>query len=115
MTDTLTPNDVALRLADLSRKLHVCQGELVEADEKAVRARARYEVAYARAFLNAEAANAESRKQIAVLETETAKLDAEIADAQVRALKTRLAVLRDQVDIGRSLGAAVRSEWAATA
>ncbi len=72
-------------------------------------------MAYARAFLKAEASNAETRKQIAVLETADVKLDAEIADAQVRALKTRLAVLRDQVDIGRSLGAAVRSEWAATA
>jgi hypothetical protein len=50
-----------------------------------------------------------------VLEAADSKLDAEIADQQVRALKTRLAVLRDQVDIGRSLGAAVRSEWAATA
>lgn len=115
MTDTLTPNEVALRLADLSRKLHACQSELVAADEKAVRSRQRYEVTFARAFLNAEASNAETRKQIAVLEAADSKLDAEIADQQVRALKTRLAVLRDQVDIGRSLGAAVRSEWAATA
>lgn len=114
MTD-LSPNAVALRLAELSRMLDGCRTELVQADDDAVRTRQRYEVTYARAFLKAEASNAETRKQIAVLDAADAKLDAEIADAKVRALKTRLSVLRDQVDIGRSLGAAVRSEWAATA
>lgn len=110
----LTPNAVALRLAELSRLLDACRSELVDADEKAVRARQRYEVTYAKAFLSAEASNAETRKQMAVLQAADAKLDAEIADHLVRSLKTRLTVLRDQVDVGRSLGAAARSEWAAT-
>lgn len=110
----MTPNDVVLRLSDLSRLLSSAQGELVAADEQAVRARQRYEVAYARAILDADAGNAECRKAIAVLATEAAKLDAEIADQQVRGLRTRLSVLRDQVEIGRSLSAALRSEWAAT-
>lgn len=110
----LTPNAVALRLAELSRMLDTCRNELVQADEEAVRARQRYEVTYAKEFLSAEASNAETRKQIAVLGAAAHKFDAEIADQKVRALKTRLSVLRDQVDVGRSLGAAVRSEWAAT-
>jgi hypothetical protein len=110
----LTPTQVTLRLAELSRMLDVAQAELVRADESAVRARQRYEVEYARAILSADAGNAEQRKASAVLATEKARLDAEIADQQVRALRTRLAVLRDQVEIGRSLGASLRSEWAAT-
>jgi hypothetical protein len=110
----LTPNQVVLRLAELSRLLDGAQSELVRADEAAVRARQRHEVAYARAILTADAGNAEQRKATALLATETIRLDAEIADQIVRGLRTRLAVLRDQVEIGRSLSAAVRSEWAAT-
>lgn len=111
---TLTPNQVVVRLSELSRLLDTAQGELVRADEAAVRSRQRYEVAYSRAILTAEAGNAEQRKATAVLATASEHLDAEIADQQVRGLRTRLSVLRDQVEIGRSLSAALRSEWAAT-
>lgn len=114
MPDVLTPQNVVVRLAEISRYLAVCQTELASADENAVRSRQRYEVAYSRAFLNAEASNAEGRKCLAVVATQNEKLDAEIADQQVRALRVRIAVLRDQVEIGRSLSAALRSEWAAT-
>lgn len=114
VSESPTPTQVAFRLADLSRKLEAAQIELVALDEKAVRARQRYEVTFARAFLSAEASNAESRKQLAVLACQDEKLDAEIADAQVRGLRSRLQVLRDQVHVGQSLGAALRSEWNAS-
>ena len=103
-----------MRLAQISRLLDTTQLELANADEKAVRARQRYEVAYSKSLLTVEAANADSRKARATLETQAEKMDAEIADQQVRALRSRLSVLRDQVEIGRSLSAALRSEWAAT-
>lgn len=103
-----------MRLAQISRQLDTAQVELANADEAAVRARQRYEVAFSRAILTVEASNADTRKARATLDTETQKLDAEIADQQVRALRTRIAVLRDQVEIGRSLSAALRSEWAVT-
>lgn len=114
MADLPTPTQVALGLADLARLLDVTQVELVHADERAVRARHRHEVGYAKAFLNADASNADGRKCMAVIATEVEKLDAEIADLQVRSLRTKLQVLRDRVHIGQSMGAAVRSEWAAT-
>jgi uncharacterized protein YhaN len=113
--DKLNPQDVVLRLAQISRLLDACQAELAQLDEDAVRTRQRYEVAYSRAILSVEAANAESRKARATLDTEALKLDAEIADQKVRACRSRLSVLRDQVEIGRSLSAALRSEWAVTA
>jgi uncharacterized protein YlxW (UPF0749 family) len=109
----LSPNQIVTRLAELSRLLDAAQSEMVTADEAAVRARQRYELAYARAVLKAEAGNAEQRKAQATLATETEKLDVEVADLAVRSLKSRLSVLRDQVEIGRSLSAAVRSEWSA--
>jgi hypothetical protein len=110
----LTPNQVVTRLTELSRLLDAAQAELVRADEASVRARQRFEVSFSKAILTAAAGNAEQRKATAVLATETEKLDTEIADQIVRGLRTRLSVLRDQVEIGRSLSAALRSEWAAT-
>lgn len=115
LTERLNPADVVMRLAQISRQLDAAQTELANADEAAVRSRQRYEVAYSRAILTVEASNADTRKARATLDTETQKLDAEIADQQVRALRVRIAVLRDQVEIGRSLSAALRSEWAVTA
>jgi len=114
LTERLNPQEVVLRLAQISRQLDAAQVELANADEAAVRARQRYEVAYSKALLTVEASNSDSRKAKATLDTATLKLDAEIADQQVRALRSRLSVLRDQVEIGRSLSAALRSEWAVT-
>jgi limonene-1,2-epoxide hydrolase len=109
---TPTVNDVILTLAQLGRDLDNKQNEISRLDEAAVRARSRFEVAYARAFI--AAAGAEGlRKQTAVLDTETAKLDAEIADQVLRAARESIRVLRDRLDIGRSLNSAIKSEWAA--
>ena len=115
LRERLNPNDVVLRLAEISRLLDGCQAELSSLDEDAVRIRQRYEVAYSRAILTVEASNAESRKAKATLDTETLKLEAEIADQKVRACRSRLSVLRDQIEVGRSLSAALRAEWAVTA
>lgn len=110
--NTPTTNDVILTLAQLGRDLDAKQAEIARLDELAVRAKSRYEVAYARAFI--AAAGAEGlRKQTAVLETETAKLDVEIADQVLRAARESIRVLRDRLDIGRSLNSAIRSEWQA--
>ncbi len=114
MSSTLTPQTVVLRLAELSRSLDLVQGELERAEDEAVRARHRYEVSEAKAYLNTDASNAETRKRMALLEVAKEKLDAEIADVTARKLKSRIQVLRDQVHIGQSIGAAKRSEWAAT-
>lgn len=113
LAEKLNPQQVVMRLAEISRALDTAQVELANADEAAVRSRQRYELAYSRAILTVEASNAETRKARATLDTETQKLDAEISDQQVRALRVRIAILRDQVEIGRSLSAALRSEWAA--
>ena len=109
---TPTVNDVILTLAQLGRDLDNKQNEISRLDEAAVRARSRFEVAYARAFIAATGAEG-LRKQTAILETETQKLDAEIADQVLRAARESIRVLRDRLDIGRSLNSAIKSEWAA--
>ena len=110
--NTPTVNEVILTLAQLGRDLDNKQDEIARLDEEAVRARARFEVSFARAFIQASGAEG-LRKQTAVLETEAAKLDAEIADQKLRAAREAIRVLRDRLDIGRSLNSAIKSEWSA--
>lgn len=109
---TPTTNDVVLMLAQLGRELDNKQHEISRLDEDAVKAKARYEVSFARSFIAATGAEG-LRKQTAVLETELQKLDMEIADQKLRAAREAIRVLRDRLDIGRSLNSAIRSEWAA--
>lgn len=99
-------------LAQLGRYLDNKQHEIARLDEDAVRAKARYEVSFARSFIGATGAEG-LRKQTAVLETELQKLDMDIADQKLRAAREAIRVLRDRLDIGRSLNSAIRSEWAA--
>jgi hypothetical protein len=42
-------------------------------------------------------------------------LDAEIAEQQVRACRERIRTIRDQIEVGRSLNSAIKSEWSAGA
>jgi tRNA/tmRNA/rRNA uracil-C5-methylase (TrmA/RlmC/RlmD family) len=109
---TPTTNDVIVTLAQLGRDLDNKQAEIARLDEDAVRARARYEVTHSRNFLKAEGAM-DVRKHQAIVDTAELKLDAEIADQVLRAARESIRVLRDRLDIGRSLNSAIRSEWAA--
>ena len=109
---TPTANDVVLLLSRLGRELDAKQGEISRLDEAAVRARARYEVTHSRNFLKAEGAM-DVRKHQAIVDTAELKLDAEIADQVLRAARESIRVLRDRLDIGRSLNSAIKSEWAA--
>lgn len=109
---TPTTNDVVLQLAQLGRDLDAKQREIRDLDEAAVRARARYEVTMSRNFLKAEGAM-DVRKHTAIVEAADLKLDAEIADQVLRAARESIRVLRDRLDIGRSLNSAIKSEWSA--
>jgi hypothetical protein len=69
-------------------------------------------VTFARNFLKADG-NLDVRKYTATIETAELKLDAEIADQVLRAARESIKVLRDRLDIGRSLNSAIKSEWQA--
>lgn len=108
-----TPAELAQDLIALAGQLHNATFEAAKLDEESVRAKSRYEVAYARAFLAADG-SVDVRKQLAVLETETPKLDAEIAAQKLRACAERLRYIRTSLDVGRTLSATTRAEFAAT-
>lgn len=113
MTDNLwsppTLLDVARRLAELSRELDTKTEEAQRLDDKAVRARHAYEIAYANAFLNS-AGSVDARKLQAVIDTDVEKLEAEIADQVLRACRARIATIKVQIETGRSLSSALKAE-----
>lgn len=111
MSGQVTANDVALNLARLSRDLDDCVQRLNDADAEAVEARENLTLSYAKAFLTAEGAM-EVRKHIATERTHNERLVAETADQVVRGLRRQVDTLRIRIDVGRSMGAALRAETA---
>lgn len=107
-----TQAEVLDRLSECSRLLDKAQQDLAELDEAAVRAKQAFEVAWARAYLKAEG-SIEARKAEAVLVTAGECLEAELCAAKVRACRERIRTLGAQLDVGRTLSAAIRSQWQA--
>lgn len=107
----LTPNDVALQLARVARELDQAVTAMEAAERDAVEKRAAADLALSRAFLNAPGAM-ELRKHQSVVETHQQRLDADVAEAVVRHLRRRIDALKVRIDVGRSLGAAIRAEIA---
>lgn len=107
-----TPAKVADRLGALSRLLDGATIDLIEADEKAVRAKQAYVVAHAKATLQADGP-ADIRKATATVQTADLSLTAELAAHIVRAIKERIDTIHKQISVGQSIGAASRAELAA--
>ena len=104
--------EVLDRLSECSRLLDKAQQDLADLDEAAVRAKQAFEVSWARAYLKAEG-SIEARKAEAVLVTAGECLEAELCAAKVRACLERIRTLGAQLDVGRTLSAAIRSQFQA--
>lgn len=104
-----TATDVALFLGGLSRELANVTRELGVADRAATHAREKYIMAYAEAFRQTSG-NMDVRKQLAIEATHKQRLAAEEADSRVRDLRRQIDAIKVRIDVGRSYGAAVRSE-----
>lgn len=107
-----TPNEIALRLSELSRALEDLAESLEDLEKAAVAKRHAYELAFARAFLGQESGSVDARKQTAVLAAADEKFAAETAEAVLRAARVRIGTLKTQIETGRSLNALMRSEMA---
>ena len=100
------------RLAELSRMLDAATSEAAVLDEEAVRAKASYEVAFARAFIE-NAGSMDLRKQISAFETREQSLEMELAAMRLRACKERIRTLHTQIEVGRSLASAHKAQFVA--
>lgn len=107
----MTPNDVAANLAQLARDLDAVTKTLDLADRDAVNKREDYTLALSRAFLSAEG-SVEQRKHEALTRTHAERLAAETADAIVRGLRRQVDTIKVRIDVGRSVGSALRAELA---
>ena len=85
--------------------------EVAVLDEEA-RAKQAHEVASARAYLTAEG-SIEARKATAVLQAADLALASDLAAAKHRACRERIRTLGVQIEVGRSLNSAVRSQFSA--
>ena len=106
--------EIVLRLAELSRLLDKATQEIGELDEAAVRAKQTHEVASARAYL-AATGPVDTRKALAVVTVAVEALARDLADAQHRACRERIRTLGVQIDVGRTISAATRTQFAAEA
>lgn len=109
MSAPQTATEVAQHLLSLAREHDHATAELSRLDEAAVRARARYEITFARAFLEGEG-SVDNRKQAARLLVESEWLDVEIADQRVRSCRERLRSIAVRIECGRSFGSAIKAE-----
>lgn len=105
-----SPTEVVLQLSRLANDLDAKTAEIAQLDEEFVRAKSAFEVSFARKFLTT-VGSMDVRKQTAVLETADVKLTAELAEAKVRAARESIKTLRDRLEVGRSVNAAVRTEF----
>ena len=106
----MTPSQIALALAKLSRALEHLQNEQDPLERDAVEKREEYTLEYGKAFLRGEGNN-EERKQEALIKTHELRLAAELAETMVKMHIAQVATLRKRIDIARSAAALVRAEW----
>lgn len=104
--------DVVKHLASLALELNAKVEQIRAAERDLVDKRGAADLAYAKAFLDAEG-SVDARKHQAVLRTHQQRMEADVADTVVRHLRREIDALRVRIDVGRSYGAAIRAELSA--
>ena len=110
MSNPLTPASLIATLSGIGHDLDVKSDEIAEFDESHVLLRVAHKRQFARTFMTTTGSN-DVRKYTAELECSDLLLEAELAEQVLRASRESLRVLRDRLEIGRSLGALLRVEW----
>lgn len=96
-------------LTGIGKDLDAAAAEIERLDADSVQKRIAYKKAYARAFLTS-VGSMDIRRYEAEEQTAEALLEAETADQVLRAAREGIRVLRDRLEIGRSLSALLRME-----
>lgn len=112
VSELLTPASLIQTLSGIGRSLDDKSAEIAELDAAHVRLRVQFKREFAREFLTAAGSN-DVRRYMAEQATADLLLEAEMAEQVLRAAREALRVLRDRLEIGRSLGALLRVEWGA--
>lgn len=105
----ITPTSAVLELAKLSRLLDEAGYKIRAAERDAVTKRHDFTVAQAKAFLTAEG-SIQARQAQAAIDTSAVRVAAELAEAEVRILKSDIRVLEARMEVGRSVVGVLRAE-----
>jgi len=109
MSGDITPTSAVLELARLSRQLDEAGFKIRGAERDAVTKRHEFTVAQAKAFLTAEG-SIQARQAQATLDTAGERVAAELAEAEVRIIRSDLRVLEKRMEVGRSVVGVLRAE-----
>ena len=109
----ITPTQVEKRLVDLSAEVDLAHSELATAEEKYFVAKSNFEIAIAKARLDAPTQTGlkltvQNKDDLATLATQTELKELAISEAIVKSARANVNRLRTQVDIARSVGTSVR-------
>jgi hypothetical protein len=107
----LTPATIVTTLMSIAKAIEDTTSEIAELDAVATTARANLKREYARAFLTAEGSN-DIRRYTAELNTTELNFQTELAEQVLRSARDTIRMLRDRLEVGRSLSAIMRMEWA---
>jgi hypothetical protein len=110
VSELLTPASLIQTLSGIGRSLDDKSAEIADLDANHVALRVQFKREFAREFLTMAGSN-DVRRYSAELATADLLLEAEMAEQVLRAGRESLRVLRDRLEIGRSLGALLRVEW----
>jgi len=105
----ITPTSAVLELAKLSRLIDELGFKLHDAERDAVQKRHEFTIAQAKAFLTAEG-SIQARQAQASIDTEALRVAAELAEAEVRILKSDIRILEARMEVGRSVVGVLRAE-----
>jgi hypothetical protein len=109
MSGDITPTSAVLELARLSRQLDEAGFKIRPAERDAVQKRHEFTVAQAKSFLTAEG-SIQARQAQALIDTAELRVAAELAEAEVRILKSDIRILEGRMDVGRSVVGVLRAE-----
>lgn len=104
-----TPVNVENRLRALSIELDKAEREATEAERAYLTAKARYEIAFARAVMGADGRNEAMRKASALLKVEKERLELAIAEGQAGAFRSNVFRIQTQVRIAQSVSALLKA------
>lgn len=106
----MTPNQIAAFLIELGRTLDRLVREYGDLGDGAAEAKRDAEVAYAKAFMEADGSTIEERKQAALLASADARYMADLADRKVAACREAIRAVHARIEVGRTLSATTRDE-----
>ena len=113
MNVDITPNSAVLELTRLSRQLDEAGFKIRPAERESVNARHHFTVEFQKAFLAAEG-SVQARQAQATIDTAELRVAAELAEAEVRILKSDIRILETRIEVGRSVVGVLRAEASIT-